>query len=474
MKQPPSTPIPALLTIIFASLAVLSLAGCTASLSASKAISQPAEVPTPPAPPPPPVIPSTTDPVSRSGPKYVVGVDFPTVSSCIANALPDSTCVLAAQYHGSESVTVALNQSHLTIECEPGASLIAAASSAALTLNATDIVVDGCDFDGQSQASANNGIHVHLGSDIYLINDTFHGFSGAAILVTDSSNITIAGDSFYNNTATPIYGETNINTISIVNNPRIDTTDISKWGLGIGLHSTNAGDSIQNVDIESNYFVNGNSFCVEIGSFGGNLPNNITLKDNYCSQVNMEGYHGGYSLSGTTNATVVNNVYLLNDAPYGGMSGIEAVAGSNASITGNSLWGLGISIDQQSSSLVSGNSVYNPVRGVAIGLTSSVSSGNIMNNVIKNNEFLFDGSVSGPVAVWMQCNSAGIVCSFNTIQSNQIVQSGAVSGIGIKIEDDYGSMTGNEIVDNTVSGFSTCVDNDVSSAATLSGNVCSN
>lgn len=474
MNQRPSTPAAALLFMIFTCLALLSIAGCTASIPTTTAIAQPAKVSTPPAPPPPPVVPPTTDPVSRTGPKYVVGVDFPTLGSCIANALPDSTCVLTAQYQGSESVTVSLNQSHLTIYCEPGASLVAAAATSALTLNATDIVVDGCDFNGGSQSTEDFGIHVHLGSDIYLINDTFHGFSGNAILVTDSSYITIAGDSFYNNTAGPIYGETNINTITIVNNPRIDTTDISNWGLGIGLHSTNHGDNIRNVDIEGNNFINGNSFCVEIGSFGGNLPSSITLKNNYCSQVNMQGYHGGYSLSGTTNATVVNNVYLLNGAPYGGMAGIEAVAGSNATITGNTLYGLAISIDHQSSTLVSGNSVYDPVRGVAIGVGSSVSGGNVENNVIANNLFLFDGSVSDPVAVWMQCNFAGILCSFNSIQSNQIVQSDTVSGIGIKIEDDQGSMTGNQIVDNTVSGFSTCVDNDAAGAATLSGNVCNN
>jgi hypothetical protein len=407
--------------------------------------------------PAPPPIPPTPNPVVRTGPTYIVGVDYPNLESCVAGVALDSTCLLQSGYAESPTTGILINESHLTVACQPGVYLTETSTAPVVTIAANDVVIDGCTFNGASPVLEGSGLLVHYSSGIYIINDTFEGFSGPALRLSNTSGMLIAGNRFYSNSSDAIYGEVNLYNIDIVNNPMIDASRITTWGHAIGLHSTEASANIENVNINSNYIINGSSFCVEVGSFGGELPTDVTIQNNYCLQAASAGNHGGYSLSGTNIAAVISNIYAINSAGYGHMAGVEAVSGFNATITNNMLFGLDISIDRQSGSKVSGNVVQDPVNGVGVAISSSVTESSVKNNSINDNTIMFTRAIAAQKGIWLQCNALNAVCSSNSITNNRIDQVSAVSGTGILVEDDKGMMVDNQVESNSISGMKVCV-----------------
>lgn len=408
--------------------------------------------------PPPPNIPPVNDPPARIGPLYIVGVDTPSLQACANNSLPESTCILPSGFIEPVIDPIKISTSHITIRCASGSSIVAKSSSRLFILTGTDIAITDCDLNGGTQSGYTSyGLALRDASSIKIFNNTFHDFANAAIRITGGSNIDIEGNRFSALHDNALYGEMTINNIMIANNPLIDVSQRTDWGAAIALHSTDPEEMVTNATISNNFIKNGSSFCVEIGAFGGNPPSNISVLNNYCQQGSDTGDHGGYSFADTTGLITSGNLYDLHGTTKATLPGIELVLGNHATVTGNSLYGLDLSLDRQSQSRVSDNTIHNPINGMGIYIGANVSPSTLSGNLVTENHIDYSVGSTSELGIWFQCDAEAANCSSNQI-TNNFLNNSYVSGIGIKVQRDKGVMQNNSITGNTISQFQTCIE----------------
>jgi Right handed beta helix region len=408
--------------------------------------------------PPPPNIAPVNNPPARSGPSYTVGVDTPSLQACANNSVPESTCILPSGFIEPVVDPIEISTSHITIQCISRASIIAKSSSRLFILTGTDIAITGCDLDGGVQSGYTSyGLALRSASSVKIFNNTFHDFANAAIRVTGGSNIDIEGNRFSALHDNALYGEMTINNIIVANNPLIDVSQRTDWGAAIALHSTDPGETVTNTTISNNFIKNGSSFCVEIGAFGGNPPSNISLLNNYCQQGSDTGDHGGYSFANTTGLVAIGNLYDLHGTTKATLPGIELVLGNQATVTGNSLYGLDLSLDRQSESRVSNNAIHNPISGMGIYIGANVSPSTLSGNLVTENHIDYSVDNTSKLGIWFQCDADAANCSSNQI-TNNFLNNLYISGVGIKVQRNKGVMQNNSITGNTISQFQTCIE----------------
>jgi len=429
------------------------LCGCGAQLNKSMNTtnSSPNTVPAPPS------IPPVNNPPTRSGPSYTVGIDVPSLQACVNSAVPESTCILPAGFLEYVADAIDISASHISIECAQGASLTAEASSRIFIITGTDITIAGCDLNGGLQNGFSSyGIAIRDAHSVNIFNNTFHDFANVAIRITKGSNLDIEGNRFMALRDNAVYGEMDIDTITVANNPLTDVSQRTDWGTGVALHSASPGKTVRNVTISNNFIENGFSFCVEIGAFGSNPPSNISLLNNYCRQGSDTGDHGGYSFENTAGIVVRGNLYDLHGTSQATLPGIELVLGTQAAVTDNSLYGLGLSLDRQSASEVSNNVIHDPLGGIGVYLGANVASSAVSGNVVTENHILYSVDQPSEKGIWLQCNAGNADCSGNQIEGN-FLNSSDIRGVGISIQRDQGIMQNNSITRNTISQFKTCI-----------------
>lgn len=183
--------------------------------------------------PAPPSIPPVSNPPARSGPSYTVGIDVPSLQACINNAIPESTCILPSGFVEHLSSAIDISASHISIECAQGASVIAEASDRIFIITGTDITIAGCDLNGGLQNGFSSyGIAIRDAHSVNIFNNTFHDFANAAVRITRGSNLDIEGNRFSALHDNAVYGEMDIDTITVANNPLIDVSQRTDWELG--------------------------------------------------------------------------------------------------------------------------------------------------------------------------------------------------------------------------------------------------
>jgi parallel beta-helix repeat protein len=253
----------------------------------------------------------------------------------------------------------------------------------------------------------------------------------------------ISGNTVYGNLADPIYGQNNLSNISIVNNLIDASSGTSTNTHGIALHTVTAGTSASALTVSGNTITAGNTFCVEIGGFGGNAPSNFNVANNVCTQGAVSGtVYGGYSLANATSGTLTGNTYNANGVTVaGGAGGIELAAGTTKiAATGNVILGTStlatcIAVNQASDNTVTGNIADSCTKGIHFTTSSAV---NLANNVISANHVIV--SSTGGYGIYVQCNNASADCSGTTITGNQITGLGTL-GTGVQLEQDSGTLS---------------------------------
>jgi parallel beta helix pectate lyase-like protein len=362
------------------------------------------------------------------------------------------TIVIPPSATGMIPSGITVSNPNITIICQtPFAPLARAASQTfsmfTIASAATGFTIQGCtiNMNGGSGLAilANAGT-----SNLQILNNNIIGSNGSsAIQMNGTSGGLIQGNTITNGN---IFGQNNTVNIRVVNNDVTNTSSST-----IVFHGTTSGDAVQRITIAGNHLHVTGTFGVEVGAFGGNAATDIIVNHNECDLVGAA--TGCYSMGTVTNPVVTDNTAAPgSQTPTIGMIEIEGCTGGT--VTGNEVVGGDITINESSGVTVSANQITIGTGLEAIYL-GGAAGGNTNNNIVSNNEVLCTAACATAITahpvIWMQANNAAEELENNKITNNTIVGSGSGnSETGVYLEDDNGTVTGNQIAQNIFNSLS--------------------
>jgi len=245
---------------------------------------------------------------------------------------------------------------------------------------------------------------------------------------------------------------------TLVQSNRLNVSLGAPGSHAIAFHSTTAGQTVSGTKILSNRIVAGPGYCVEVGAFGGGVPQKIIISSNSCS-MSTDGL-GGYSVGSDAKFwTVSKNTFRANGHKLS-ISCIEVAGASDGTVAGNSCDGGNISLSnwQAQRVTISSNRIYG-LKGwcAAIYLGTSVPSGAVNYDRVVANQIRLPAGTAA-IGIWQQCNAAGATCNNNSYSYNVIVSDGARGSIGIKLENDAGMSRNERVGPNTLRSPSRSID----------------
>jgi nitrous oxidase accessory protein NosD len=387
-----------------------------------------------------------------------------TVSAqmCLDNAGPDGTCILPQGYSAVLKSSLMIRQPGQVLKCQPGAVLTKAANVDLVTVAASGVTITGCHLSDPQTSYDGNTVSALNVENLKLQKNTIEGSKGFGIFLRNVTHASITDNTLQGCEKDSIYGDGNTSDIAVSSNT-IDASSTAVWHHAIGFHSHDASSRVSRLRIDANHIVNGYSFCVEVGAFGGLHPTSVDIANNVCVQKIGQGKPGGYSLDSVDGATVIGNSYTgdINGEP---VLGIELVNGSSAKAANNALSGGGITINKQSFTIVDHNVVK--IHSSADKQTAAIYSGSSQvvannHNQITNNTLQISVSALHKPAfgIWLQCNADTIDCSDQLIIDNIIEGSSDNRNPAIRLENDHpttAKMGGITIHGNNLKNWPVC------------------
>jgi hypothetical protein len=384
-----------------------------------------------------------------------------------------------------------------------------------LTITGSNVTVQGLTLDGQASAfpsSTDDDIDIlSPASNVTIADNVIKDASYSDIGLNGTGGavnyIAIHGNRLTGFKAFGIYGVNGDSngTIQnvIVSENFVDGSSGSTTGgsEGVVFHTGNSNSSrvvIKNITISSNYLTGAvaqssnptTGFCVEVGSFveppsppaASTFPTNVFITGNVCL-VGSTSSFGGYSLGNTSEADIHGN--LFNGEGQVSQIGIEVAGSHHAAVTGNEINGgtklwKGITVDQSSGCIISGNlingfatpppSAHNtPSAAIHISTGSAIPGENVSDNFISQNHITFpSGTVAGNMwGIWLQCSVRSLDCSGNSIIGNTIFGSTLADAVGIEIENDAGTVDRTTVGYNFIRDISTAISRDAGAGAAI-------
>jgi len=380
---------------------------------------------------------------------------FASLQAAINAAGSGGVVVLPSGYTATVTTPVVVSLANQTIRCDPGAKIVKGASGASINITGAGDSLIGCSIDG-AQASGYTGNNVVLNgaSNATISGDIITNAQGYGVYLTGVTGANITGNTIKGNLADPIFGENNTTNVVVENNPMIDASaGTASYTHAIAFHSTTAGQIVSGLTISGNRIVAGNTYCVEVGSFGGLSPTAVTVNGNTCTQGVVNGY-GGYSLAYVVGGSLSNNTWYSALSNTGGI-GLELVGTSAISVAGNVISGgqvnIGISVDRSSNNAIVGNIVNGWVpsgQGIhVIVAATDVLTAN--NNSISSNVLIFPSSAA-TTGIWLQASIANSDISGNTVSGNVLFGASQAGSTAVQMENDAGTMVGNLVEGNVI------------------------
>jgi nitrous oxidase accessory protein NosD len=381
---------------------------------------------------------------------------------CLDNAGPDGTCILPQGYSAALKSSLVIRQPGQVLKCQPGAVLTKAANVDLITVAASRVTITGCHLSDPQTSYDGNIISALNVESLKLQGNTIEGSKSFGIFLRNVTHASITSNTLQGCEKDSIYGDGNTSDIGISSNT-IDASSTAVWHHAIGFHSHDPSSRVSQLHIDANHIVNGYSFCVEVGAFGGLHPTSVDIANNVCVQKIGQGKPGGYSLDSVDDAAVTGNSYTgdSNGAP---VLGIELVNGSSAKAVNNTLIGGDITINKQSFTIVDHNTVKihssadNEAAAIYSGSSQAVANNH--NQITNNTLQISVSALHKPVfGIWLQCNADTINCSDQSITDNIIEGSSDNRNPAIRLENDHpttAKMDGITIHGNNLKNWPVC------------------
>ncbi len=346
-------------------------------------------------------------------------------------------------------VPLTVSHSNVTITCSAGGGFRALGDfgAALLIITGDSVSVQGCMFEGRHRVA--RAILAVKSARLVLDGNTIQNFATHAgngtLLLLGTTNAQVLRNTIRGNNShgieglTYAVGEERRDLVgSSIRQNTVDTTGGAGIEHGIALHAEARGTRLMNNVVAGNTITNGtHGACVEIGSFKGleedGLMNEGTaVTDNTCV-ASADLNAGGYSFSGCNQRfTLADNRYDARGFNIG-IAGIEITSNSSqGKITGNTITLGGRGTDRQPAlvndmshdNLWSGNTVNGFGRSDVsaafyIGFSHGVAAifgRNAGHNTFVGNTINFPRGGRG-MAIWQQCNAAGVECGANVFGS---------------------------------------------------------
>ena len=401
----------------------------------------------------------------------LVGVDTVVRLDSDSDTLLDQW--LAAP-EGNRTVIVATNQtlsrrptilvSPLKILCENGA-VIRVDANAGLIWGGNDGSIEGCTFLGKGTDVPTAPLVESMGNRFVFRRNTVSGFGTTGGNGVVEAILGSHGQVSDNNIAA------NMEASIFINAPKPFST-LADWTIerntaqNIVVHTTGASSNIRDFVVSGNDLSAGGGgnieFCVEIGQFGGSPPTDYKVSGNHC-RLTADGVDGGYSMGGVRLSVDQNTFdsqgfgYAVNSYEF-----VNATDGSverNQANSGTSGLGFSCGANGGSNQCTRMKFSDNIQKGWGRGpyatgfyFGTSVKGSSISDNRVANNTAIFASGATGR-AFWLQCNAAPSTCSNNIFQANKVIGDGTPGAQGIRLENNSGSMTGNIVSQNSLSGL---------------------
>ena len=337
---------------------------------------------------------------------------------------------------------------------------------------------DHCDISDNNASNCNRSIYLNHSSDNVLTGNIANSGDYRGILLLDSNNNTLLGNSASSNIRGIHLQNSSNNTLAnnvmagnthnfgvLGTNPAHYVHDIDPSNLVNGKPIRYwVGQQDQQVPDDAGYVgvvncdnitvrdirVTGNLQAVLLAYSIDSLVGNVTASDNYC---------GIFLYNSTNNVLIGNNV---SDSDYG----IYLQYSSNNSVTGNiansnTLYNINLVDSSSNNTLTDNNASGGDYCGIAVALLSNNNT--LVNNTANSNG---PGGVGG-ILLYESCSHNNILgntansnqgysgillyesCSHNTLAGNTVnSNAGAYGGIALYSSPNDNVITGNTIIDN--------------------------
>lgn len=349
------------------------------------------------------------------------------------------------------------------MSCESGVTLSTSVATGLLSITGENDTVTGCGFDGVGTNNSSEVVYAFGAKNVTFTGNTVNNGGRFGIHLRNVATATISDNHFTGNIQDAIYGDYNTSGITVQNNT-IDASSTTMWHKGIGFKSNGSSYKVSDITIDGNHITNGNSFCVEIGAFGGNAPTGITVTNNVCTQATVSTGFGGYSFDTVTSPDIEYNTYTNGTGNAPNTPGLELVSGSGAIAKHNSIDGP-VTINKQSGSTLDSNTITEAVQSssaaIYMGTSGSSPAQTTHDNTVTNNSVTLSFPISGAFrAVWLQCNAPSINCDNNEISNNTFNSANFISSdAAVHIENDYQStahVNNTTVSSNSASNWKKC------------------
>ena len=368
----------------------------------------------------------------------------------------------------SISTVLTMNKANVKYRCGPGTLFQKTVAGDLITVTANGVQIEGCSFDGNAQATTGRAVLVNGVTGFRFYHNRVTGFgstsgNGTVQVIGASSDFKIEDNYLLGNAEAPIFVNSTAGNITNghINRNTIDTTGGLAVISGIEAHATTPATTFSNLEIANNVILNGTTFCVETGAFGGTQPTDVVISGNVCKAT--AAVAGGYSIP-LDQSAVTGNIYDANGQTTS-IAGIEVVLGKNNTVSGNSITvgsgpGFCMTIDQASQNLISNNicnGFPNSASGAAIHLIT-ITATNASDNIISGNKVIFPASsVNTHFGIWLQCNNASAHCDRNVLEGNTFLGNGGAATQGINLELDAGTMDDTLLLGNHFYNLNTAI-----------------
>ena len=397
------------------------------------------------------------------------------INALINKAVSGQTVFLPAGTYSIQA-SVLMTQPGVTLQCAPGAVLIADGwVNSMIQILAGNTTVIGCTIDGNrpKYASSNNGIGVsgHYNAlangtlqllsyvtNVHIVNSTIQNVGNQGVFASGVSGLEIDHCTITGGAEDPVFATDNIMNLKVHDNV-IDTStaDLTGGTHSIAVHSSpQFNGPVNNVSIYNNVITHGSfNFCIEVlGLVGAQPINYVDLHNNRC-KLNSTGtanFSGMDSLGNVNNGVVHNEIFNAGGHALG-YGFIEVAGNSNyVTVSNNLLFNtsptntIGIPINGGSHNTLSGNVLIGG-GGFYIGASGNSGTGvPCSENVVDGNLVIAPPSLSTSRGmVWIQGNFANSPSLNNGhFDANQISNNYFIGGaaglmsVGVSLENDYG------------------------------------
>jgi parallel beta-helix repeat protein len=320
-----------------------------------------------------------------------------------------------------------------------------------------DLMADG--YKDQGHKGINIAINDASGAvirDCAIINGDTNGIS-----LFRSSGTVIRANRVRGNGNTAIFAAQNVDRNQIQDNDIDVPSSAKEAAQGVQFRSNAAGATADRNVINFNRIRVGTrmGYCLEAAGTGGIPAKSDQVAHNEC--VLTANALGGYSIADAVGTVVTSNTFDANgfNATY---TGIELVNVSQAVVEYNTLVGHGkLARGIWCSKNNTGNTIrLNEVNGIAaagvgIDIVTTTIGETASGNRVDDNVIRFQEPSPDTKGMWLFCPS-GATCNDNEFARNSVLNSGLVSGQGIRLEN-YGTMEGTILQDNSMENVAVCV-----------------